>query len=71
VTPVHSARRRSTRARLLTAQACRLIGDEDGAAMELEAAREIFERLGAAPDANHVTDLLDRTAIRADEQSQT
>jgi DNA-binding SARP family transcriptional activator len=60
----------TARARVLTAQACRLVGDEDGAAMELEAARKIFERLGAAPDASHVTDLLDRTAIRADEQSQ-
>ena len=30
--------------------ACRALGDEDTAALELEAAREVFARLGAAPD---------------------
>jgi DNA-binding CsgD family transcriptional regulator len=37
-------------ARVLTALACRALGDDDGASFELEAAREVFERLGAAPD---------------------
>ena len=30
--------------------ACRALGDDDSAALELEAARDIFVRLGAAPD---------------------
>jgi ATP/maltotriose-dependent transcriptional regulator MalT len=38
----------SVRVRL--AAACRALGDEEGAAMELAAARATFERLGAAPD---------------------
>ena len=32
------------------ALACRALGDDDGASFELEAACEVFERLGAAPD---------------------
>ena len=31
-------------------RACRALGDLDGAAVETAAAREVFERLGAAPD---------------------
>ena len=38
------------RARELTALACRALGDEDSAGFELEAAREVFARLGAAGD---------------------
>jgi DNA-binding NarL/FixJ family response regulator len=30
--------------------ACRALGDDDSAALELEAARRAFEELGAAPD---------------------
>src|SRR4029453_13665548 len=30
--------------------ACRALGDEDGAALELTAARKVFEELGARPD---------------------
>jgi DNA-binding CsgD family transcriptional regulator len=40
----------AARARVLLAQACRALGDGDGAALELEAARDAFEELGAAPD---------------------
>jgi DNA-binding CsgD family transcriptional regulator len=40
----------AARVRVLLARACRALGDEDGAAMELGAARATFERLGAAPD---------------------
>jgi DNA-binding NarL/FixJ family response regulator len=40
----------AARSRLLMASACRSLGDEDSAAMELDAAREVFERLAAAPD---------------------
>jgi DNA-binding CsgD family transcriptional regulator len=38
------------RTRVLVGQACRALGDEEAAALELEAARDIFERLGAKPD---------------------
>jgi DNA-binding CsgD family transcriptional regulator len=38
------------RARVVLADAYRQIGDEDGAELELSAAAEVFERLGAAPD---------------------
>jgi DNA-binding CsgD family transcriptional regulator len=38
------------RTRLLVGTACQLLGDDEAAALELEAARDIFERLGAKPD---------------------
>jgi DNA-binding CsgD family transcriptional regulator len=38
------------RTRVLVGQACRLLGDEEAAALEHEAAASIFERLGAVPD---------------------
>jgi DNA-binding CsgD family transcriptional regulator len=38
------------RARVLIAQACLELGDADAATMEREAARDAFDRLGAAPD---------------------
>jgi DNA-binding CsgD family transcriptional regulator len=38
------------RVRVLLSQACRELGDADGAALEQAAARAIFERLGALPD---------------------
>jgi DNA-binding CsgD family transcriptional regulator len=38
------------RVRVRVGLACRVLGDEDAAALELEAAREVFARLGAAPD---------------------
>ncbi len=40
----------AARARLLVAEACRALGDDDTAALELEAARDAFVALGAAPD---------------------
>jgi DNA-binding CsgD family transcriptional regulator len=40
----------SARIRLLVARAFLALGDEDGAALELEAARKTFVHLGAAPD---------------------
>jgi ATP/maltotriose-dependent transcriptional regulator MalT len=40
----------AARARTLIAQACAQIGDADTAALELDAARDAFFRLGAAPD---------------------
>ena len=47
-------------ARRNAGQALRALGDEGGATMELEAARAIFERLGAGPDAEHTMGLLGR-----------
>jgi DNA-binding CsgD family transcriptional regulator len=38
------------RTRMLVGEACRLLGDEETADLEHEAARSIFERLGAKPD---------------------
>jgi DNA-binding CsgD family transcriptional regulator len=38
------------RTRVLVGEACRLLGDEEAAVLEHEAARGIFERLGAKPD---------------------
>jgi DNA-binding CsgD family transcriptional regulator len=38
------------RARALIGSACRMLGDEDTATLELEAAREVFAELGAASD---------------------
>jgi DNA-binding NarL/FixJ family response regulator len=40
----------AARARIVIARVCRLMGDEDSAVLEEAAAREVFERLGAAPD---------------------
>ena len=40
----------AARARVLVARACRALGDEDGASLELDAARRSFTELGAAPD---------------------
>ncbi|MCA1830605.1 MAG: DNA-binding response regulator, partial [Actinobacteria bacterium] len=38
------------RTRVLLGRACRALGDEDGAALEIDAARATFTQLGAAPD---------------------
>jgi ATP/maltotriose-dependent transcriptional regulator MalT len=40
----------AARARALVAEACLALGDDDAAALELEAARNAFAELGAAPD---------------------
>jgi DNA-binding NarL/FixJ family response regulator len=40
----------AARLRVLVARACRALGDRDTAALELDLAREVFQRLGAAPD---------------------
>ncbi len=44
----------AARVRVLIGLACRQVGDDDGAAVELNAARWAFERLGAAPDVARV-----------------
>ncbi|MGH2824736.1 MAG: helix-turn-helix domain-containing protein, partial [Thermoleophilaceae bacterium] len=40
----------AARVRVLIGLACRQLGDEETALMELDAARWVFEQLGAAPD---------------------
>jgi ATP/maltotriose-dependent transcriptional regulator MalT len=47
----------AARVRVLTGLACRVLGDDEGAGLELDAASTIFEQLGAAPDLARV-DLL-------------
>ena len=42
----------AARVRVLLAFACRKLGHQEGASSELAAAREVFQRLGAAPDAD-------------------
>jgi DNA-binding CsgD family transcriptional regulator len=48
----------AARARVLVALACRALGDEDTASLELEAARDELERLGATPDLARVESLV-------------
>jgi ATP/maltotriose-dependent transcriptional regulator MalT len=48
------------RTRVLVAEACRTLGDEDSATLDLEAARAAFAELGAAPDLARVDALLRR-----------
>jgi DNA-binding CsgD family transcriptional regulator len=54
--PYHAAR-----VRVLLALACRDLGDDEGARLELDAARFVFAKLGAAPELARV-DQLSRTA---------
>ena len=56
--------------RVLLALACRSLGDEDGALLELEAARDAFEELGAALDVARV-DSLAAAASRDDAHGLT
>jgi DNA-binding NarL/FixJ family response regulator len=52
----------TARVRLLIADACRTLGDEQSAEVELEAARETFELLGVAPQIEAQRDLHGLTA---------
>jgi ATP/maltotriose-dependent transcriptional regulator MalT len=49
----------AARTRVLIALACRALGDNDTAEVELEAAQAVFERLGAKPDLVRVRQLAD------------
>jgi DNA-binding CsgD family transcriptional regulator len=53
------------RTRVLMAQACRELGDADTAALELEAARQVFKQLGAAPDLARTQEFSLRSAPKA------
>jgi len=48
--------------RLEMARACGQLGDHDTAEMELDAARRVFEQLGAVPALEHVRELMGRAA---------
>ena len=48
----------AARVRVLIGLACRALGDEDTAGLELEAARGVFEQLGAAPELARVESLV-------------
>jgi DNA-binding NarL/FixJ family response regulator len=50
----------AARTRLLVALACRALGDDDTAGLELDAARAVFEERGARPDVDRI-DALTRT----------
>jgi DNA-binding NarL/FixJ family response regulator len=52
----------AARVRLLIGLGCRALGDEEAAAMELEAARTVFTQLGAALDLTRVEALAHREA---------
>jgi DNA-binding CsgD family transcriptional regulator len=58
------------RVRVLLGLACRALGDDDTATLELEAARDVFARLGAAPDLARV-DSLARRAPSVDDHGLT
>ncbi|MFI5118957.1 MAG: LuxR C-terminal-related transcriptional regulator [Thermoanaerobaculia bacterium] len=47
----------AARVRVLVGLACRTLGDEDSAAMELDLARKDFQKLGAAPDLARMKEL--------------
>src|SRR3546814_19815038 len=48
----------AARARVLIGVACRALGDEDGAGLEIDAAKSVFERLGATPDLARIASLM-------------
>jgi DNA-binding NarL/FixJ family response regulator len=54
----------AARARVLSGLACRQLGDEEGAEMELDAARWAFEQLGAVPDLARAQALSRKVAAR-------
>ncbi|HLM92923.1 MAG TPA: LuxR C-terminal-related transcriptional regulator [Gaiellaceae bacterium] len=51
----------AARSRVLLGLACAELGDDDTKAVELEAARDAFEKLGAAPEIARVDELAGRT----------
>jgi DNA-binding CsgD family transcriptional regulator len=54
----------AARARVLVGLACAALGDGDGSTLELEAARSVFEELGAGPDLARVDSLLQADAAK-------
>lgn len=58
------------RVRVLVGLACAALGDHDTATLELDAAREVFEQLGAAPDLARV-DAFTSRSVRGDTHGLT
>ncbi len=56
----------AARVRVLIAKACRLLGDEETAALELDAARRAFSELRAAPDLARVSALARGAMFRSE-----
>jgi len=56
----------AARVRCLIAQACSRLGDEDNAVLELSAARETFEQLGAATDLASARTMLSKLKAQSD-----
>jgi DNA-binding CsgD family transcriptional regulator len=56
----------AARVRVLVGMACRALGDEETAQLEFDAARRVFERLGAAPDVARVNSLRAPSAASSD-----
>jgi DNA-binding CsgD family transcriptional regulator len=56
----------AARVRVLIAKACRILGDEETAALELDAAHGAFSELRAAPDLAHVDALVRGTPARSE-----
>jgi DNA-binding CsgD family transcriptional regulator len=52
----------AARVRVLMGLACRTLGDDDGGGLELDAARTVFDQLGAAPDLARIDALTQRAA---------
>jgi DNA-binding CsgD family transcriptional regulator len=55
----------AARVRVWIGEACRVLGDEEGFALELGAAKTVFEQLGALPDAARVDSLVQPAAVGA------
>jgi DNA-binding NarL/FixJ family response regulator len=56
----------AARVRVMLGLVCRDLLDEDGAALELDAARRVFQRLAAAPDIARVSKLMGSSASLAE-----
>jgi class 3 adenylate cyclase len=61
----------AARVRVLLARAIAAQGDHEGAGLELEAARTVFERLGAAPDLRAIDSLAGQESRAADRPTKT
>jgi DNA-binding CsgD family transcriptional regulator len=61
----------SARIRLLLARAFRMLGDQDGATLELDAARKIFVQLGAAPDIRAAEQMVTHATTAAEPATDT
>lgn len=55
----------AARTRVLVGQACRALGDEDTAVMEFDAARHVFQHLGAVPEVTRIDALTRGDTTRA------